>query len=204
MIGYDYPHLWEWERFDPARLLKVMHGFDAPWWIAGGWALDLWMGRETRTHQDVDVAILRGDQQKLYEALSAWGLYYATIDHSLLPLQPGQWLEPPIHGVWMRQAHDAPWLCEFLLNEHDDTNWMFRLDPAVQMPLADIGSVVSEHVPILVPEIVLLHKAHERTAKDEADFRASVPLLTPSARAWLLSALNQSAPNHPWITELRD
>jgi hypothetical protein len=204
MIGYDYPHLWEWERFDPARLLKVMHGFDAPWWIAGGWALDLWMGRETRTHQDVDVAILRGDQQKLYEALSAWGLYYATIDHSLLPLQPGQWLEPPIHGVWMRQAHDAPWLCEFLLNEHDDTNWMFRLDPAVQMPLADIGSVVSEHVPILVPEIVLLHKAHERTAKDEADFRASVPLLTPSARAWLLSALNQWAPNHPWITELRD
>ena len=43
-----------------------------------------------------------------------------------------------------------------------------------------------------MPEIVLLHKAHEGTAKDEADFRASVSHLTPSARAWLLFALNRS------------
>ena len=203
MIGFDYGHLWEWEEFDLARLLEVMGGFDAPWWVAGGWALDLWMERETRPHQDVDVAILRGDQQKLYTSLSQWELYYAAPDHRLLPLGPDQWLQPPIHGVWARRAHDAPWLCEFLLNEHDSADWMYREDPAVRMPLADIGITASGNIPILVPEIVLLYKAHERTEKDEADFRTALPRLSPRSKSWLLHALNKSAPKHPWITHLR-
>ena len=66
MIGFDYGNLWEWEEFDLSRLLAVMADFDAPWWVAGGWTLDLWMERQTRPHQDVDIMILRGDQQKLY------------------------------------------------------------------------------------------------------------------------------------------
>jgi len=204
VIGYDYGDLWEWEKFDPPRLLETMRGFDAPWWIAGGWALDLWMGRETRNHQDLDVAILRGDQQELYGALHSWQLYYATPDHLLLPLQRDQLLRPPIHGVWVRRGHDSPWLCEFLLNEHSGADWVCRENQAVRMPLADIGTVGSGNMPILVPEIVLLYKAHERTEKDEADFRTALPHLTPPAKAWLLHALDESLPNHPWAAQLRD
>ena len=63
MIGFDYGYLWEWEEFDAPRLLEVMADFDAAWWMAGGWALDLWMERESRSHQDVDIAILRGDSR---------------------------------------------------------------------------------------------------------------------------------------------
>jgi hypothetical protein len=47
---------------------------------------------------------------------------------------------------------------------------VYRADPAVRMPLADIGIVVSGDIPVLVPEIVLLYKAHERTEKNEVDF----------------------------------
>ena len=108
MIGFDYANLWEWEEFDAPCPLEVMADFNDPWWVAGGWALDLWMERETRPHQDVDVAILRGDQQKLYRSLSRWELYYVTPDHRLLPLGPDQWLRPPIHGVWARRATRRP------------------------------------------------------------------------------------------------
>ena len=204
MIGLDYPDLWEWEEFDPSRLLEVMGGFAAPWWVAGGWALDLWLGRETRTHQDVDLAILRGDQHKLYDTLHHWELYYATTDHRLVPLGPGQWLEPPLHGVWARPAPDAPWLCEFLLNEHEGAYWLYRRNPMVRMPLAEMGSVISGGIPILVPEIVLLYKAHEGTEKDEADFRAVLPHLSPSAVAWLVQALEETTSEHPWTAQLRD
>jgi Aminoglycoside-2''-adenylyltransferase len=203
VIGYDYGYLWEYEEFDAPRLLEVMADFNAPWWVAGGWALDLWMERETRPHHDVDIAILRGDQQKLYRSLSRWELYYATPDHKLLPLRPERWLRPPIHGVWARRAHDAPWLCEFLLNEHTDSDWMYREDPAVRMPLVDIGITASDNIPIQVPEIVLLYKAHERTEKDEADFLAAFPHLSAPSKSWLLHALNKSAPSHPWIAHLR-
>jgi Aminoglycoside-2''-adenylyltransferase len=72
-IGFDYGDLWQWEDFDPSRLSSLMCSFDAPWWVAGGRALDLWMGRQTRAHQDVDIAVLRADQKQLHEVFGGWG-----------------------------------------------------------------------------------------------------------------------------------
>jgi len=203
VIGFDYGNLWKWEDFDPSRLSSLMRSFDAPWWVAGGRALDLWMGRQTRAHQDVDVAILRDDQKQLHQTFDRWELYYATPDHRLEPYRSECWLEVPLHGVWVRPASDAPWLCEFLLNEHEDKQWVYRRNPAVRKPLAEVGVLALGGVPILVPEIVLLYKAHELTEKDEADFLSALPHLTPSRKAWLLEALNETTPNHPWAGRLR-
>jgi hypothetical protein len=99
VIGFDYGDLWKWEDFDPSRLSSLMRSFDAPWWVAGGRALDLWMGRQTRPHQDVDVAVLRADQKQLHEVFGGWELYYATTDHRLVPYRSDRWLELPLHGV---------------------------------------------------------------------------------------------------------
>ena len=162
------------------------------------------MGHPTRGHLDVDVAILRADQKQLHETLGGWELYYATPDHRLLPYRSDRWLEVPLHGVWARPASDAPWLCEFLLNEHEGQQWVYRRNPAVRKPLDEVGVMSSARgVPILVPEIVLLYKAHELTEKDEADFRSALPHLTPSRKAWLLGALDETTPNHPWTRRLR-
>lgn len=34
---------------------ELMKGFDRPWFIGGGWALDLAVGRQTRPHEDVEI-----------------------------------------------------------------------------------------------------------------------------------------------------
>ena len=44
------------------RALKVMAGFPQPWWVAGGWALDLFLGRKTRPHADLEFSILAADR----------------------------------------------------------------------------------------------------------------------------------------------
>ena len=67
----------------------------------------------------------------------------------------------------------------------------------MRKPLAEVGVIASGGMPILVPEIVLLYKAHELTEKDEADFRSALPHLTPSLKAWLLGALDEIRPAHP-------
>ena len=202
MIGLDYPNLWEWEEFDPSRLLEIMGGFDAPWWVAGGWALDLWMGSESRPHRDLDVAVLRGDQKKLHENFDGWDLYYATPDHRLLPYRPNLWLAPPLHGVWIRPAAETLWLCEVLLNEHEGARWVYQRNPAVRKPLADVGMVAPGGVPILAPEVVLLYKAHELTVKDETDFEEALPHLSSSRKTWLRRSLEESNPIHPWAVRL--
>ena len=40
--------------------------------MAGGWAIDLFLGRETRNHQDIDIAIFREDQFELRRHLANW------------------------------------------------------------------------------------------------------------------------------------
>ncbi len=68
--------------------------------------------------------------------------------------------------------------------------------------LTEMGSVISEGIPILAPEIVLLHKAHEGGEKDKADFQMALPHLSPSAKAWLARALEETMSEHPWTVQL--
>ena len=45
--------------------------------IAGGWAIDLFLGRQTRPHHDLDIQILRRDQAALRGLLADWDLHLA-------------------------------------------------------------------------------------------------------------------------------
>jgi hypothetical protein len=78
----DYACLWAWEPLEPADLARVLFGLRTPWWICGGWALDLFLGRNTRRHVDLDVALLRRDQHVLFRHLGGWDLRYATPHHN--------------------------------------------------------------------------------------------------------------------------
>ena len=42
-------------------------------WLFGGWAVDLWVGRLTRPHEDIDVLVWRHDEARVHEALQGAG-----------------------------------------------------------------------------------------------------------------------------------
>jgi hypothetical protein len=46
----DYAFLWAWEPLHHDELARLFATFEKPWWICGGWALDLFLDRETRCH----------------------------------------------------------------------------------------------------------------------------------------------------------
>lgn len=49
--------------FAPVRVaVALLAALPCPWFVAGGWAIDLHLGRATRPHGDVDVAVYRHDQ----------------------------------------------------------------------------------------------------------------------------------------------
>ena len=56
------------------RAMEAMAGYPGRWWVAGGWALDLALGRRTRPHADLEVSVLAADQQALFEHLRGWDL----------------------------------------------------------------------------------------------------------------------------------
>ena len=198
----DYAYLWAWEPIHPAEMAQLLSGFARPWWICGGWALDLFLGRETRRHDDLDVALFRHDQLALFQHLRAWDLSYATPAHTLEPWD-GRSLELPIHGIWGRRSTEpsASWTCEFLLNEERDGEWVFRRNEAIRRPVEEIGDE-RNGLPFLRPEIVLLYKSGERSPKNETDFAAVRPRLSREAILWLRGALERCDRRHPWIEGL--
>ncbi len=59
--------------FSPVlEVAGVLREFRRPWFVAGGWAIDFFLGRVTRAHEDVDVAIFREDQLDLQDFLRGW------------------------------------------------------------------------------------------------------------------------------------
>lgn len=186
--------------FAPVRAAAArMAGFGAAWGVGGGWAVDLFLGRVTREHADVDLAILRGDQQRLHAHLAGWELRKA-VRGELVVWRPDERLDPPVHEIHARSPDGAA--LELLLNDHAADAWLFRRDHAVRCPLAEWIVTSAGGIPFLCPAIVLLYKAKAPRAADEADFDRLLPALPGPRRRWLRDALDRVHPGHPWRARL--
>ena len=52
------PDLELWDAWHPANVaLSRLAGVDVPWYVAAGWALDLFRGGQTREHEDLEIAV---------------------------------------------------------------------------------------------------------------------------------------------------
>jgi hypothetical protein len=182
------------------RVVAMMRDFAAPWGIAGGWALDLFVGRESRAHADIDVALLRRDQQRLRTLLGAADVA-KVVDHQLSPWRADEQLLPPIHEV--HASWPDGFRLELLLNEYDPAaqEWVYRRDHRIRRPLNVAFSVVRGS-PILAPELVLLFKSKAPASKDDADFEAVRRHLSSEQRSWLTQTLEVVAPDHRWTAIL--
>ncbi len=196
-------HLGPWRPLSVDRLAGVFATARFSWWVGGGWALDLFIGRQTRPHGDLDVAVLRHDQHAVFSHLAGlgWDLHVAA-GGVLRPWRGEDWLGPGDNDVWCRLARGRPWALQLNLTDSDGDDWVFRRNPHVRRPLAELGHCTSGGLAYLRPEVILLFKAKEPRPKDEADFRLALPLLDQPARRWLHASLSVTHPGHPWLAVL--
>jgi Aminoglycoside-2''-adenylyltransferase len=52
---------------------RIAGSLEVPFWVRGGWAMDFFLGRITRPHEDVDLFVWASDSARLAEALEANG-----------------------------------------------------------------------------------------------------------------------------------
>ncbi|MGW1807066.1 nucleotidyltransferase domain-containing protein [Streptomyces sp. NPDC002078] len=178
---------------------------DFPWWIAGGYAIELAAGRDLRPHGDLDVLVLRRDQALVRDLLVDWELYVADPpgQGELRPWRLGEVLQPPLHDIWCRRTPVVPWSIQLMLDEAEGTQWVSRRHSAIRLPIDRLGRTSETGIPYLAPEVQLFYKAKATREKDETDFEAVLPLLDAPARAWLAGAIRVIAPSHPWLRRLQ-
>ena len=190
------------DAFAPIReVAALLSAFDRPWFIAGGWAIDLFLRRVTRDHDDVDVAILRRDQRAIRSYLAGWE-FDAVVDGRRVPWREGGWLTLPVHEIHGHRSAGTPREIEILLTEAANDEWVFRRDARITRPLARAVLRNAAGFPFFGPEIVLLYKAKDPKPEDLADFERTRPRLGSRRRLWLRRALEDCHPGHPWIARL--
>jgi len=208
MIDAQHP-LGRWQPWNPYEVAAFFANLPVPWWIAGGWAIDLFLGRQTREHEDIDVLLLRRDNLAVRALLGLWDVQAALPPprDETWPFRPwrrNEALDETIHDVWCRPDAMQPWAIQLMIADTRDGLWLFRRMPTISRSVATIGETTPEGVPYLAPEIQLLYKARGLRPKDEADFWQTLPALSRDRRVWLRETLLQAHPHHPWLDPLTD
>ncbi|MGP4019578.1 nucleotidyltransferase domain-containing protein [Saccharopolyspora sp. 5N708] len=201
MPAADTPY-GSWEPDTPAEVRRLLGGLSAPWWLAGGYAIELALGRPLRHHDDIDVLVLRRDQLAVQRALSGWDCWAADPPGVLRPWQPGERLPVGVHDIWCRPGPDRSWRIQVMLDESCGAEWVSRRNADLRRPITALGRTNRDGIPYLAPEVQLFYKAKAPRAKDEVDFDAVLPELDARQRGWLADAISTTYGPHPWLPAL--
>jgi hypothetical protein len=194
--------------FEPVlEVAGVMHEYEHPWFVSGGWAIDLFVGRVTREHEDIEVGAFVPDQTEIRRYLGDWALHRPE-DGQWLPLEDDGEVRLPEFQIQARSSTRPPHQFDVFLNPLDGDQWVSRRHAGLRVPVRNLYRRTTGRggepagVPYLVPEIQLLYKAKSHRPKDDADFVTALPLLGRRRRAWLRAALVAHHPDDPWLDRL--
>ena len=141
-----------------ARLEQLLRERRIGSWLFGGWAVDFWVGRVTREHGDLDLAVRLGDRHAIHDLLLSDGWDPAPVDDEAI-------------GAGYRR-HDV--LVELTFVETDDDGQVlipFTAGPAVwsTIPFGDmtreLRGVRCRTIPL---EVLRADKSTGREGADEA------------------------------------
>jgi hypothetical protein len=185
---------------DVASVADVMDAVGVWWAVAGGWSIDLWLGRVTRQHHDIEVVVRRCDQDAVYESLRH-DCQLRCIDPPGSGWQPwlGNPLEPP---AFQLQARRPGLEFDIFAETIDESGWRYRRDARVSRSVADLTALASGGIAIVRPEVQLLYLAKQLEPKHGHDFAHVRPTLDGAAATWLARALALTCPGHEWIEAL--
>ncbi len=199
---WDGPPLEAWQAWSPQEAQEHLAGVSAPWAVAGGWAIDLWLGVVTRPHEDLEITVPAFGYPEIRARFEVLGFEVFDVgDGEVARLAPGEAPSEANHQTWMMEPATQLWRIDVFREAGDARTWVYRRDPSLTAPRA---FTVRERdgVPFVAPAVALLFKAKAQRPKDEADFAAVAPHLPAAERNWLADALRRTHAGHPWIERL--
>lgn len=170
---------------------------DAPfrWWVTGGRALELYVGKSWRPHVDLDIGFPRNEAPAVRAFLQGLDVFVFSAGalrpwHSeTLDRSRGE------NNVWCRRSVESPWLLDLTAAEGDETAWIDRLNAHIQVRWSDAIVHSPEGIPYLAPELALFEKSREMRLKDHQDAARVLPRLDSRRHQRLAEWL---PPGHSW------
>jgi len=197
------PDVWKWDAWRPEEAGRLLQDVDAPWYVAGGWAIDLFLGEQRREHEDLEIAVPSSRFDEFVGALPDFEFFVITGPREAVPLEEARDRLEQTHQTWVHEPATGLWRLDVFREPNEGDTWICRRSPSIRMPYQRLVERTGDGLPYGRPEVVLLYKAkHSGQPKNQADFAAVLPQLEPERRRWLRDALELVHPGHGWLARL--
>jgi hypothetical protein len=111
-----------WDPWLPDDIARLLSGANVPWCVAGGWALDLFRGQQTREHGDLEIAVPAVSFGAIRAALAGFDFEVAgsgrlwPLDSPAFEVMHQTWVSEPDSGVYRldifrEPQSDGSWVC---------------------------------------------------------------------------------------------
>ncbi|MCD1259907.1 hypothetical protein B5M42_013805 [Paenibacillus athensensis] len=172
-----------------------MKNFNKCWAIAGGWSIDMFIGKVTRHHDDIEIIVFRQDQLSVQMHLAGW--IFKKVENGIVsPWNIGEMLLPPVHETYAEKDGEK---IEILLNESDGDHWVYRRDARITREFKKTILFSSQGIPFLCPEITLLYKSKNPRLKDTNDFYNTFNHMGSDQKNWFSESLRILYKEHTWL-----
>lgn len=188
----------EWRAWRPEEAAERLHCIGAPWYVAAGWAIDLFVGRDRREHEDLEISVPAGCFDAVQARLDGLD-WYVVGDGEVTALRDAGGKLSDTHQTWGLERSANAWRIDVFREPAADGGWVCRRDERIRLPYEELIEHTTGGIPFARPEVVLLFKAKAARPKDERDLRDVLPLLEASRRAVLGEWLRLVHPGHPWL-----
>lgn len=193
--------------------------------FCGGWAIDLFLGKETRKHGDIDILAYWTERDTIIQYMQSLGfqvyemlgggkahhvtdiqdqlkckrnIFCFTQDCELVCLSEAN--KQGIHSVDFKHIGQKKLnFIEFLFNDKDDANLFYARNHDVRLALSD-AFLVRDGLPYLAPEMCLLYKSTDIDREGyQSDFDNAILHMDQRQKHWLEDALEMLYPEgHKW------
>jgi len=188
-----------WEPMDPEAARDFFAGFERPWWILGGWAIEAFTGLP-REHEDLDVSVLERDVEALRQHVGdRWHLWSNAGGTFRLMTDERPELQESGCQIWVRRDAQSPWVLDLPTTPDHDGLWTHKKLENDVRRVEDATWVATDGLRYLHPEIVLSYKARLARPKDERDLLVAWPMLDAPQQEWLLDAVRRQDEEHRWL-----
>lgn len=210
------------------KLLTTTNNFmmnaHIPWAICGGFAIDLFLEKDTRTHGDIDICVFEKDREKIFHYMlqNNWLVYEFRGQGKVRPLdaalssETGRNLmctngECDIVKFYPCENEDLLWYeffhtgikefnyLEFLFNTTNEDCFVFDKSQGIKRKISK-AILFKNGIPYLAPEIVLLYKAsRSENAEYHYDFEQTYLHMDDEQKTWFSQSLDVLYPDgHIW------
>jgi len=183
--------------------------------VCGGHAIDLFLGRKTRPHKDLDVSIYWEDRDKIVQYMlnESWDLYEPCGGGYLHKinnvedqkrLRSNIWCVKPENRHYKFTEHEKDMFAvefddseqieldyiEILFNTRTEKDFLFERNHETKIGL-DNAIININGIPFLSPELVLLYKSTRlEEHNNQLDFENASKKLNKEQLSWLKNAMN--------------